>query len=241
MHKETLGTNGEATLYLADCLEILPTLDGVDAVVTDPPYNYGKAYGTHNDNMDPAEFWSWLELRMSQLPINDGGVIYFTCSTQMMGRVQSWPWFRFRQWLIWHRPNLVNVHARADWKQTWEPIYYGGVGTFRAVSGVFPDSAVLTYPTPQTNFTEGRDHVAQRPVGLLKTIIQRIQATTILDPFMGSGTTGVAAANLGRRFIGIEIEPKYFEIAKRRIEEAYRQPSLFDEPKQEPEQLEVEW
>ena len=59
-------------------------------------------------------------------------------------------------------------------------------------------------------------------------------AETILDPFMGSGTTGVACANLGRKFIGIEIEPKYFDIACRRIEDAYKQPRLFDEPKPQP-------
>jgi site-specific DNA-methyltransferase (adenine-specific)/modification methylase len=232
---------GDATLYLGDCLDILPTLGPVDAVVTDPPYNYGKDYGTHDDSMPDLEFWTWLESRMRAVPVRDGGVVYFTCSTQMMARCEAWDFFRFRQWLVWHRPNLVNVHAHADWKQTWEPIYYGGRGKFKAIAGVFPDSAVFTVPTPQSNFTEGREHICQRPVALLTGILKRADAEKILDPFMGSGTTGVACARLGRKFIGIEIEPRYFEIACKRIKREYDQLALFPhEPKREAVQMELE-
>jgi DNA modification methylase len=224
---------GNATLYLADCLDVLPTLDPVDAIITDPPYNYGKDYGTHNDAMPEADFWSWLETRMRAAPLRDGGVVYFTCSTQMMARCESWDFFRFRQWLIWHRPNLVNVHAYSDWKQTWEPIYYGGRGKFKAVKGVFPDSAVFTVPTPQSNFKEGRDHVCQRPVKLIWDILRRVDGETILDPFMGSGTTGVACFRLHRNFIGMEIDPQSFETACERIHREW----TFPEEKKEPVQL----
>jgi site-specific DNA-methyltransferase (adenine-specific) len=81
-----------------------------------------------------------------------------------------------------------------------------------------------------------RVHPAQKPVKLLEWCISwlPLDASTILDPFMGSGTTGVACANLGRRFIGIEIEPKYFDIACKRIETAYLQPRLFEDEKPEP-------
>lgn len=83
----------------------------------------------------------------------------------------------------------------------------------------------------------GRDHPHQKPTWLVEYFITRLpDADTILDPFMGSGTTGVACVNLGRKFIGIEIEPKYFDIACRRIEEAYRQPRLFAEPTPKPKQ-----
>jgi len=231
---------GDATLYLGDCLQVLPTLGPVDAVVTDPPYNYGKHYGIHDDAMPELEFWTWLESRMGSVPLREGGVVYFTCSTQMMARCEVWPFFRFRQWLIWHRPNFVNIYNHSDWKQTWEPIYYGGRGKFKAIMGVFPDSAVFTVPTPQSNFKEGRQHVCQKPVALLTGILKRADADTILDPFMGSGTTGVACARLGRKFIGIEIEPRYFDIACRRIRDAYAQPRLpLEEPKPEPAQGEL--
>ena len=81
-----------------------------------------------------------------------------------------------------------------------------------------------------------RKHPNQKPLPLMQWCIERVSdpGDIILDPFMGSGTTGVACANLGRKFIGIEIEPKYFDIACRRIEDAYKQPRLFDTPKPQP-------
>jgi site-specific DNA-methyltransferase (adenine-specific) len=82
----------------------------------------------------------------------------------------------------------------------------------------------------------GREHPNEKPVSLLQAIIAKTPAKTILDPFMGSGTTGVACIKLGRKFIGIEIEPKYFDIARRRIEEAWKQPRLFEEPRVKPTQ-----
>jgi site-specific DNA-methyltransferase (adenine-specific) len=73
-----------------------------------------------------------------------------------------------------------------------------------------------------------RDHVTQKPDGLLEDIVKIVpDGQIVLDPFMGSGTTGVACANLGRKFIGIEIEPKYFDIACDRIDNAYRQQRMF--------------
>ena len=85
-----------------------------------------------------------------------------------------------------------------------------------------------------------RSHPTQKPVPLMKWCIERTGAETILDPFMGSGTTGVACAKLGRTFIGIEIEPKYFDIACRRIEAAMNQPDLFiEQPKPKAEQLQM--
>ena len=80
-------------------------------------------------------------------------------------------------------------------------------------------------------------HPTQKPVELMLWCLEFFQhSNTILDPFMGSGTTGVACARLGRRFIGIEIEPKYFDIACKRIEQAYRQPDLFIERPAKPVQ-----
>ena len=220
------------TVVCGDCLELMKALpDGcVDAVITDPPYNYGKDYGTHDDAMDWQRFCDWLTVRFSEAArlLAEGGSVYFTCSTQMMGFCASWPFIRFRQWLIWHRPNLVNVHAHSDWKQTWEPIYYGGKGTFRATKGVFPDSAVFTIATPQSNFAEGRFHVCQRPVELIEAWLSRCEAETILDPFLGSGTTAVAAKKLGRHFLGFEIEQKYMDIAEERIALVEAQPNLFE-------------
>ena len=86
--------------------------------------------------------------------------------------------------------------------------------------------------------TEGKEHPTQKPLPLMLWCLSFIpDAETILDPFMGSGTTGVACANMGRKFIGIEIDEGYFDIAARRIEEAYKQPDLFiDAPQRDPNQ-----
>ena len=84
-------------------------------------------------------------------------------------------------------------------------------------------------------------HPFQKPIALMEWCLSFLpDARIILDPFMGSGTTGVACAKMGRKFIGIEIEPRYFDIACRRIEEAYRQPRLFAEPAPKPQQLSLE-
>jgi DNA modification methylase len=85
-----------------------------------------------------------------------------------------------------------------------------------------------------------REHPTQKPLGVMEWIIGLLpDAETILDPFMGSGTTGVACANLGRHFIGIEIEPKYFDIACGRISDAYKQPRLFEDERPELKQGEL--
>jgi len=88
---------------------------------------------------------------------------------------------------------------------------------------------------------ERNGHPTQKPLGVMEWSIGQLpsDATTILDPFMGSGTTGVACANLGRRFIGIEIEPKYYDIARKRISDAYAQGQLFKETEPEHKQMEL--
>ena len=86
------------------------------------------------------------------------------------------------------------------------------------------DSVIRVYDGNRSE--PDREHPTQKPIALMQWCVEKTTGT-VLDPFMGSGTTGVACANLGRKFIGIEIEPKYFDIACRRIEQAYKQPRLF--------------
>lgn len=95
----------------------------------------------------------------------------------------------------------------------------------RTIDGAASRLDVLRYPSPT-----GIGHPTSKPVGLMRDLIEVTGGQTILDPFMGSGTTGVACAKLGRKFIGIELDPGYFDIACKRIEEAYRQPDFFVEP-----------
>ena len=188
---------GDATLYLGDCLEILPTLDKVDAVVTDPPY---PDYYAAEYNYDDAAIFKICAL-------NKHGFFFWSNKTA---------------WVIPYTARHVWVKSGTGIAQ-YEFVYeVNGKKTYRVFKG---------HPIHNTTMARfARDmfsgHPSQKPLSLLTKLIGYTQGT-ILDPFMGSGTTGVACANLGRKFIGIEIEEKYFDIACERIEAAYAQGRLF--------------
>ena len=133
-----------------------------------------------------------------------------------------------RCWLVWDKENGSNAFADCElaWTNLDKPV--------RRLSWMW--NGML-----RKGGEERGEHPTQKPIGVMAWAIQQLpaDAKTILDPFMGSGTTGVACAKLGRKFIGIEIEPKYFDIACKRIDEAYRQPRLFKDeaPKAKQEAL----
>jgi len=125
--------------------------------------------------------------------------------------------------LVWDKgPASGMGDLSFPWKASFEFIYIGGKGW----SG-FRDEGVIKNCWIVTRASMGRVHPNEKPVDLLRHICEKAPGNTILDPFMGSGTTGVACARLGRKFIGCEIEPRYFDIACRRIEAAYRQADMF--------------
>ena len=208
---------GECQLWLGDCREILPTLGKVDAVVTDPPYGIGENahkngtrgsfarpgdYGTDDWDHEPAppETIAWM-LANSRWQIIFGGNYFDLPPTPCV--------------LVWDKLNGANDFADCELAWTNLPkavrrLQWMWNGMIRAEKGP-------------------RVHLTQKPLGVMKWCIEHLPEPnrTILDPFAGSGTTGVAAVKLGRRFIGIEREPKYFETMLRRIEAAYAQPDLF--------------
>ena len=204
---------GDATLYLGDCLEILPTLGKVDAVITDPPYpnNAGHfvsairtaSVALQRLRVDQALIF-WTELEQAPMPMP------------------------LRAVHIWHR---TNVNGRP-----YEPIFHFTREGTKKRSEVIPHAAVFDGVGPGCREYDG--HPTQKPIALMEQLI-KMTTGTVLDPFMGSGTTGVACMNLGRKFIGIEIEPKYFDIACRRIEQAHAQGKLFDPAPAVPEQLQI--
>jgi DNA modification methylase len=117
-----------------------------------------------------------------------------------------------RCWLIWNKPERNFTLAEAE--LAWTNI----------------DAVIRVFDGPRSDV--GREHPTQKPLELMKWCIEKSKAKSVLDPFMGSGTTGVAAVSLGRQFTGIEVEPKYFEMACRRIEAATKQTDLFIEKPQ---------
>lgn len=215
---------GDARLILGDCREILPTLGKVDAVVTDPPYGIGfsaycgRAEKVRKDGRDRASSSDWdIEIFESI-----DAILAFGEKQAVWGG----NYYRLeptRGWLSWFKPDAPP--SMANFELCW--------------ANIDQNARQIIYSISATN-PERVGHPTQKPLAVMLFTIQQLgEAGTILDPFMGSGTTGVACANLGRKFIGIEIEPKYFDIACRRIDQAYKQPRLFKDETPKPVQLSI--
>lgn len=259
---------GDATLYLGDCLEILPTLGKVDAVVTSPPYNLGttsgpglsgkklghysdkagmagrggrgkwaggdliNGYGAHDDAMPHDEYVAWqhkcLQACWALLPEN--GAIFYNHKPRVLNGLlvtplEYNPGLPVRQIVIWARAGGVNF-STAHYLPTHEWIVIFAKEDYRLRDKSASGVGDLWY-IPQK---KDPDHPAPFPLELPSRILETNKVEMACDPFMGSGTTGVACTKLGRKFIGIENEPKYFDISCKRIEDAYRQGDMFVEP-----------
>lgn len=212
---------GDATLYLGDCLEILPALDRVDAVVTDPPY--GIAYSSGRG----GEVWGDGSIAGdSDTSVRDAALNRLSWSSILcFGSWKTEAPAGTKMQLVWDTKGALGMgDLRIPWKPSYQEIYVLGV-TDNFTGKRTAD--VLRYAPVQSMAKNGRVHPMEKPINLMIDLVGKTVGT-ILDPFMGSGTTGVACANLGRKFIGIEIEPKYFDIACERIEAAYAQGRLFE-------------
>jgi site-specific DNA-methyltransferase (adenine-specific)/modification methylase len=216
---------GDATLYCGDCLEILPTLPKVDAVVTDPPYGLadkwsgGGGRSKSSWRFDPNEAMAW-----------DREAPKIVESFPFLAReVVIWGGNYFalppsRCWFVWDKKQndkWTTAQCELAWTSLDKP-----VRAFRMAQCEQANEGEKLHPT-------------QKPLGLMKWCLKWISGNFVLDPFIGSGTTGVACASLGRKFIGIEIEPRYFDIACKRIEQAYAQGRLFEPEPVKPEQQEL--
>lgn len=222
-------TIGNAVCLLGDCREVLPTLPKVDAVVTDPPYGIGLEYAKVNRIGHPRDVVTIQG--DADLSLRDAVVAGVNAATWIV--FGTWKMPRPRETkahLIWSKGRHVGMgDLHFPYKLTHEEIYLWGSGFVGDRHQSVIDFPALYPNLPAANTARGETiiHPTQKPVGLLSYLIDRTTAQTILDPFMGSGTTGVACMNLGRKFIGIELERKYFDIACERIENAQRQDRLF--------------
>jgi site-specific DNA-methyltransferase (adenine-specific) len=249
---------GDATLYLGDCMEVLPTLGKVDAVITDPPYSVSLAGSSGSftrigkKGTRALSFFEgdtdWAAMTQTVLERIGAAIelgplsVYCWCGHRQFGPLTelleaSGYSTRF---LVWRKTCPAPAPPRSGWQSGAELCLYGYKPGRHFADGMFNnviDSDSFRFGQP------GKvDHPTQKP---LKTITPLMEVSTlagalIVDPFMGSGTTGVAAIQMGRKFIGIEREPKYFDIACKRIEQAYAQGQLFAPAQPKPEQLGLE-
>ena len=209
-------------LYQGDCLEVLPTLGRFDAVVTDPPYGIasvwtkgGQKHGWQNANRQMEKRNAW-----DDKPIGPEAIAII-CGAADEAIIWGGNYFQLppsRCWLVWNKPERGFSLAEAELAWTNK------------------DALVRVIDAPRSDV--GREHPTQKPLTVMRWSVEKTKGS-VVDPFMGSGTTGVACAKLGRKFTGIEIDPGYFDIAVRRIAAALKEPDLFVEPPKPAHQLSI--
>lgn len=250
---------GDAVLYLGDCMEVMERLpsDSIGIAFTSPPYNLGEGmedkgglrvghagskwgqtklregYGDYDDAMTYSDYSMWQNNVLEEMWRIVTGAIFYNHKPRVVKGDLRLPFFNsslpLRQIVIWDRGSGFNymsgafmpmhewvlIHAKEDWLLRDKSA--SGIGDVWRIP-----------PNPD------KDHPASFPLALPTRAIEATSDKSVIDPFMGSGTTGVAAIQLGRKFIGIEREPKYFDIACKRIEQAVNQGQLFapEQPKQ---------
>ncbi len=240
------------TVYLGDCHDILPTIqtNGVEIAVTSPPYNLGEGmedkggfrvghvgskwgddklrggYGLHDDAMPYPEYIAWQRIILDELWRICSGAIYYNHKPRIVRRKLRTPLdivhLPIRQIIIWDRGSGFNCMAGAYMPVCeWLVLCAKPEFSLRDKSASAIGDVWRIAPAPDN------EHPASFPFALPANAIQTSGAKSVIDPFMGSGTTGVAAVVLGCQFTGIELEPKYFDIACRRISEASRQQDMF--------------
>ena len=220
------------TLYNADCLDVLPTLEAgsVDAVITDPPFGIGFKYASHNDTSEGYGAWLWTILDMCERAARPGSPVFVWQASLNMRRFAEWfP----RNWRLFvAAKNFVQMRPTAM-QYAYDPVivwWKDGAKPYSAKTASRDFHLANTAPSARKPGSPAyvKGHPCPRPLSQVQHIIEQwvVPGGVVLDPFMGSGTTGVACLNTGRRFIGIELDPGYFDIARQRLEAASAQKRL---------------
>ncbi len=220
---------GDCTLYEGDCLEVMPTLGKVDAAVTDPPYGIGYVHGAEKGKY--ATKFNGKRVIGDDKPFDPSSLlavgvpsVFWGANSYASGLPAS------TSWLVWDkRCGKGGRPDQADCEIAWSNIG-GPARVFNHYWSGFARDSERGVP---------RVHPTQKAIAVMEWCLGFLpESETILDPFMGSGTTGVACVKEGRKFIGIELDPEYFDIACKRIRDAYAQPDMFvAPPAAPPEQL----
>ena len=240
-----METIGNATLYCADYRNVIASLAYVDCVITSPPYNLGGfhqqhggnsakwKYESYNDNLPEDEYQDWQVQFLDSLHSICQGPLFYSHKNRIQGGrlISPLKWLERTKWIV-HQAIVINKGSGANVdKRRFFPVHEHVYLCFKKWDDRINNKNCLTdvwFVGDQQTNRKDIMHPAVMPETVAYKCANATDAKTILDPFMGSGTTGVACMNLGRKFVGIEIEPKYFEIACERIENAQRQQRMFE-------------
>lgn len=245
------GYSYQDKFLCGDALDVMRQMPDacLDLVVTSPPYNLknstgngmkdgrgGKwanaalvnGYSHHNDNMPHDEYAKWQRDCLTEMfrLIKDDGAIFYNHKWRVQAgllqdRQDIVAGFPVRQIIIWRRKGGINFN-KGYFLPTYEVIYMICKKNFVLAKGANSYGDIWEFTQEMKN-----SHPAPFPVALIERIISSTNAQLILDPFMGSGTTAIAAKNLNRHFVGIEISPEYIELAKSRLDDALKTSRLF--------------
>jgi len=219
---------GDCRLILGDCLEILPTLPRLGAVLTDPPYGINtKSDGSGKlspwgDLVNSAHWYSaWMKAVQERLH-QDGAL--WTClnwrslvTFQKAACDASWP---IDSLMVWDK-KWIGPGGVRGLRPSYELVALFGMPGFAIKDRGLPD--IQAFPVGSHKPT---GHPAEKPISLFNFLVKHTTAEVVCDPFMGSGTTALACVSAGRRFVGIEMDKKWFDLTCERIENAYRQAPL---------------
>jgi DNA modification methylase len=237
----------ETILYNQDCITAMQQIgvESIDLIVTDPPYNLGNFMKKRDTNLhkmrdnffgsagwDDMEFGEWSKsmddfFKASARVMKKGGtMIMFMAIIKVETIIQlaEKHGFYYKTTGIWHKtnpmPRNMNLHFVNSTEAWIYFIYKKRTGTFNNDGAIIHDF-IETSVTPNSERKYGK-HPTQKPEGLIQHFVETLSNSgdTVLDPFMGSGTTGVVAKKTNRSFIGVELDRQYFEMAQKRIQEA---------------------
>jgi len=223
-------------LILGDCLQVMRDMadKSIDAVITDPPYgiSYQSSRRTDRDSRFPiisgdevlSLDWIYETFRITK----DNGCLFCFCrwdTEQQFKEIIIDAGYKLQSQVIWDR----GVHGLGDLKRQYAPMHDNALFSTKN-DFEFPNNRPKSVYRIDRVSADKLQHPTQKPTGLMNRIAIDLSTKndTILDPFMGSGTTGVACVQLNRNFIGIEICEEYFNIAQKRIHDAQQQPGLFE-------------
>jgi DNA modification methylase len=213
-------------IICGDCLSVMKQMpyQSVDAIITDPPFGIGFKYNQHKDQSTPEDYWRYFSPIYTEMlrVTKDGGFIAIWQANKYFPNF--WSWYGNDIRIYAGCKNFVQLRKT--------PINFG----YDPIVMKYKDGTPLRPLKPRRNLdffvantakfvTEknslARKHPCPRPIDQVKEIVENFSIGTVLDPFLGSGTTALACKELGRDFIGIEISDKYCEIAQRRLAQEY--------------------